>query len=52
MAWSGAMKAVGARVTELVKERLTAESEGLGEQFVRSEFSGPMRIAILTESAA
>ncbi|KAH8777837.1 cytochrome P450 [Diaporthe sp. PMI_573] len=34
MAWSGAMKAVGARVTELVKERLTAESEGLGDQFL------------------
>jgi hypothetical protein len=46
------MKAVGARVTELVKERLTAESEGLGDKFVRSEFSDSLRIVILTKSVA
>lgn len=34
MAWSGAMKAVGARVTELIDQRLVAESEGKAEHLV------------------
>lgn len=34
MAWSGAMKSVGARVSELVDQRVLAEAQGKAEQFV------------------
>lgn len=35
MAWSGAMKAVGARVMELIDHRVIAEAEGEADHFVR-----------------
>jgi hypothetical protein len=46
------MKTVGSRVTELVKERLTAESEGLGDKFVSYNLRNCIRIKILIELVA
>ena len=34
MAWSGAMRAVGTRVSDLIDQRLIAESKGLDGQYV------------------
>lgn len=34
MAWSGAMKVVGGRVSDLVDQRLLAEVQGKAEQYV------------------